>query len=67
MEDLRLYMVYYLGASPCWNLRVAQSPEEAMMQCFDNSRRKKPHDAMEKSCRAEEVKIDGYKISIEKI
>ena len=54
MEDLRLYMVYYLGASPCWNLRVA-------------SRRKKPHDAMEKSCRAEEVKIDGYKISIEKI
>lgn len=67
MEDLKLFMVYYLGDSPCWNLRVAHSPEEAMMQCFDRSRRTKPHDAMQKSCRVEEVQIDGYKISVEKV
>jgi len=60
-------MVYYLGDSPCWNLRVARSPEEAIMQCFDKSKRKKPRDAMEKSCRVEEVKIEGYKISVEKV
>ena len=67
MEELKLFIVYYLGDSPCWNLRVAYSPEEAMMQCFDRSGRKKPHDAMEKSCRVEEVKIKGYRISVEKI
>ena len=67
MEDLKLFLVYYLGDSPCWNLRVAHSPEEAMMQCFDHSKRKRPSDSMEKSCRVEEVKIEGYKITVEKI
>ena len=66
MEDLKLYMVYYLGDSPCWNLRVARSEEEAIMQCFNGSKKPKPPGAHEKSCRVEEVRIEGYKIRIEK-
>lgn len=66
MQDLKLFMVYYLGDSPCWNLRVARSPEEAIMQCFDRSKRKRPDNADKYSCRVEEVKIEGYRISIEK-
>jgi len=66
MDDYKLYTVYYLGDSPCWNLRIARSEEEAIMQCFNRSDRPKPPDAHEKSCRVEEVKISGYKIHIEK-
>jgi len=67
MEDLKLFMVYYLGDSPCWNLRVARSPEEAIMQCFDRSKRTRPLNADKYSCRVEEVKVEGYRISIEEI
>ncbi|MGQ9560510.1 MAG: hypothetical protein ACUVTG_05445 [Candidatus Oleimicrobiaceae bacterium] len=67
MDELKLYMVYYLGDSPCWNLRVARSEEEAIMQCFNTSKKPKPPGAAECSCRAEEVRIAGYKIKVEKI
>jgi hypothetical protein len=67
MNELKLYMVYYLGAGPCWNLRVAHSPEEALMACFDHSGKPRPHDAAECSCRVEEVQLNGYRISVEKI
>ncbi len=67
MNDLKLYMVYYLGGNPCWNLRVARSPEEALMHCFEHSGKPRPKDAAECSCRAEEVTLAGYRISIEKI
>ncbi len=66
MKDLKLYMVYYLGANPCWNLRVARTPEEALMNCFEHSGKPRPVDAAECSCRVEEVRLDGYHISIEK-
>jgi hypothetical protein len=67
MEELKLYKVYYLGDSSCWNLRVARSPEEALLKCFDRTDRNKPADAHEKSCRVEEVLIDGYRIKIEQV
>ncbi len=66
VDELKLYMVYHLGDSTCWNLRVAGSPEEALTQCFDHSERPRPADAAERSCRAEEVRIEGYKIRIDK-
>ena len=66
MNDLKLYMVYYMGEMPCWNLRVAHSPEEALTQCLNHPVKEKPKDSFEKNCRAIEVKIDGYKINIEK-
>ena len=66
MEELKLYMVYYLGEAPCWNLRVARSEEEAITQCFNKSKKPKPPGAHESSCRVEEVRIKGYKINIEK-
>lgn len=64
MDELKLYMVYYLGDSPCWNLRVAKSPEQALTQCFDHSGKPRPSDNSGRSCRVEEVKIQGYKINI---
>jgi hypothetical protein len=67
MEELKLYKVYYLGERGCWSLRVAGSPEEALMQCINHSDMPKPDDAAENSCRAEEVKFDGYRINVEKI
>jgi len=67
MNELKLYMVYYLGANPCWNLRVARTEEEALMQCFEHSGKPRPHDAASCSCRAEQVHFEGYRITIEKI
>lgn len=67
MDEFKLYMVYYLGNNPCWNLRVAKSPEEALTQCFDHSDKPRPDDAAERSCRVEEVRIKGYQIKIEKV
>ncbi|MBN1999737.1 hypothetical protein JW935_19435 [candidate division KSB1 bacterium] len=67
MDELKLFKVYYLGERKCWSLRIANSAEEALMQCFRHSEQGMPKDGAEKSCRAEEVTFDGYKISIEKI
>ena len=64
MSEFKLYKVYYLGEQACWNLHVARSPEEALMQCFKHS--SAPVDAAENSCRAEEVKFDDYEITIKK-
>ena len=66
MSELKLFKVYFLGDSPCWSLRVARSEEEALIQCYSHSDRPKPPGAEEKSCRAEEVKFEGYKLTIEK-
>ncbi len=67
MNDLKLYKVYYLGERKCWSLRIASSAEEALMQCFRHAEQGMPADGAEKSCRVEEVVIDGYKINIEKV
>ena len=66
MNELKLYKVYYLGERQCWSLRIAHSPEEALMQCFNRSKKPKPHDGTENSCRVEEVEFKGYKINIRK-
>jgi hypothetical protein len=66
MDDLKLFLVYHLGASPCWNLRIASSQEAALMQCFDQETDHKPADSKERSCRVEEVTFEGYRIKIEK-
>ena len=64
MNDLKLFMVYFMGDMPCWNLRVARSEEEALTQCFNQPDRTIPKDGSKKNCRAVEVKIKGYKINI---
>jgi hypothetical protein len=66
MQELKLYLVYHMGNSPCWNLRIAHSQEEALMQCFDKPPENRPDDIKERSCRVEEVKFDGYELKIEK-
>ena len=66
MSDLKLFMVYHMGDVPCWNIRVARTPEEALTQCFDQPGRAIPMSGKEKNCRAVEIKIKGYKIHIEK-
>ncbi len=65
MDDLKLYLVYHLGSSPCWNLRIAKSKEAALMQCFDTDT-DKPTNAKDHSCRVEEVTFEGYRVKIEK-
>jgi|GEM_PF-540361 len=66
MNDFKLYKVYHLGNAHCFHLHVAGSPEEALQQCFGQSRAILSEKQREKSCRAEEVKIDGYSLKIEK-
>lgn len=66
MQELKLFLVYHLGENPCWNLRIARSREEALMQCFDHTLPNNPS-AREASCRVEEVTFEGYKLTIEKI
>ena len=66
MNNLKLYMVYFLGNRPCFNVRVANSPEEALTQCFAHSEKPLPEDAAEKNCRVEEVMVPGYHISVQK-
>jgi len=67
MEELKLYIVYHLGANACWNLRVARSPEEALAHCLDHTGTTPKKEAHEGSCRAEEVQLPGYRIKIDKI
>lgn len=67
MQELKLFMVYHLGANHCWDLRIAHSAEEALTQCFEHLHKPQPDSAIESSCRAEEVNIQGYLIKIEKI
>ena len=67
MQELKLYLVYSLGNSPCWNLRIAHSQEEALTQCFDKPPADRPSDVKDHSCRVEEVTFDGYKLKIEKL
>ena len=66
MKEFRLYKVYYMGDPVCWKLRVAQSPEVALTQCFDRAEREKNMEPFSHCCRAEEVEIPGYRIKIEK-
>jgi hypothetical protein len=66
MSELKLFKVYYLGERKCWSLRIARSPEEALMQCINRTEKTKPHDGTENSCRVEEVEFRGYNINIEK-
>jgi hypothetical protein len=67
MEEFKLYKIYHLGANPCWDLKVARSAEEALTQCFEHRRFPRPDSAIDSSCRAEEVMVQGFKIKIEKI
>jgi len=66
VDELKLYKVYHLGNAACFNLRVANSPEEALQQCFGHDDDRIDDQSRDRSCRAEEVKIDGYRITIEK-
>ena len=66
MEKFKLFKIYHLGANPCWDLRIAHTAEEALTQCFEHLHKPRPDSAVESSCRAEEVIIQGYRIKIEK-
>jgi hypothetical protein len=67
MDELKLYLVYHLGINPCWNLRVARSPEEALTTCFHHTDEINISDVDAGNCRVEEIRLEGYKIKIEKI
>ncbi len=66
MEEYKLYKVYYMGDKACWNLKVARSPEEALTKCFDFPQRSQDLKKNDRCCRAEEVKINGFNIKVEK-
>jgi len=66
MQKLKLYKVYYMGNVNCFNLRVAASPEEALHQCFGHKDSGIDDNNRDRSCKAEEVEIEGYNITIEK-
>jgi hypothetical protein len=63
MEDLKLFLVYHIGGGPCWQLRVAKSPEDALFQCFGSRDHARIADA-QRSCRVEEIKVPGYEIVV---
>lgn len=67
MDELKLYLVYHLGINPCWNLRVARSPEEALTSCFHHTGSDPVSDADAGSCRVEEIRLEGYRIRVEKV
>lgn len=67
MKELKLFKVYNLGNVKCFHLRVAHSEEEALTQCFGEQKVNIFKKDKNQSCRAEEVKIKGYNIILEKV
>ncbi|MBN1541998.1 hypothetical protein JW992_07600 [candidate division KSB1 bacterium] len=66
MKEYKLYKIYHMGENGCWKLRIAQSPEQALMQCIDLREGAEDQAPFSRCCRAEEVKIPGFQIRIEK-
>lgn len=65
MEELKLFLVFHMGGGPCWQMRVAKSTEDALLQCFGSTDHSVISNA-QKSCRVEEVKVPGYDIVVRK-
>ncbi|HNR69143.1 MAG TPA: hypothetical protein PKN04_16425 [bacterium] len=67
MKEWKLYKIYQMGENSCWKLRVAQTAEDALTQCIDLREGSDSHIPLSRCCRAEEVKIPGFRIRVEKI
>lgn len=63
MSELKLFSVYHMGGGPCWQLRVAKSTEDALIQCFGTREHAKIKQT-QRSCRVEEVTVPGYEIVV---
>lgn len=55
-----------MGGGPCWQLRVAKSSEDAIIQCFGTREHAKIKQT-QRSCRVEEVTVPGYEIVVRKL
>lgn len=62
MKKLKLYIVSHLGDNPCWRLVVAENPADAFIQCLEG--KKMPQRDSRCNCMVNEVKINGYEITI---
>ena len=62
MKKLKLYIVSHLGENPCWRLVVAESPADAFLKCLES--KMEPQKASMCNCMVNEVKINGYEITI---
>jgi hypothetical protein len=62
MKKLRLYIVSHLGDNPCWRLVVAENAADAFLKCVEA--RKMPQKASMCNCTVNELKINGYEITI---
>ncbi len=62
LEELKLFLVTFGGADPCFKLQVAKNAEEAFLQCFDRHRSRDGHEKA--SCKVIEVSVEGYDIVI---
>lgn len=65
MKDLKLFLVSHMEGVPCCRFVVAATEEEAFLDCF--SKKKNKNVSSRSSCKVEEVKIEGYEISVRKL
>lgn len=65
MKNLKLFLVSHMEGEPCCRFVVAESEEEAFIQCFSKGTSKNM--SSRSSCKVEEVKIKGYEISVRKL
>jgi len=65
MEELKLFMITDLGATPCWFLIPARNSEEALMKCI-NDKKCPISKERQSNCKVEELRIEGYTIKVVK-
>ena len=60
-------MVSHTSAGkPCWRLLVAENSEKAVLKCFKEGKHPQNINVQRSTCKVEEVKIKGYKITVTK-
>jgi hypothetical protein len=63
MEKLKLYLITDVCSAPCWFIYPARNPEEAIMRCINDQKCPTDKD-MQSSCKAEEIRLEGYDIQV---
>lgn len=62
MGELKLFVVTFVGPTPCFKLQVAKNAEEAFLECFNKHTAREGHDKA--SCKVEEAIVEGYDIAV---
>jgi len=65
LEELKLFIVSDIGATPCWVIIPAKNYEEAILKCIDEKNCPITKQR-QSSCKVEEIRIEGYTISVTK-